>query len=225
MNIYIDNILGIINSFYGGWMNIFKVILFFFCFFLSLPLHATRNYTVYSMTDLELSQLPPFCQVWGKKDFVATDMWVDKLHIPNIHHLCKGLRHVNRVVTHLGGIHKLRDNIHYGIGEFSYVLSRSTDYNKPLMPFIYVQRAKLHMSSVDLDPKSDIDMHISAAIKDYKEAIKLNPRFERAYVGLIEIYARKKDKDKMIKVLKKGLQYIPKSKLLLKKQKKFDIRM
>jgi len=204
-------------------MNIFRVIYFFVIFFISVPVLATRNYTVYPMTDLELSQLPPFCQVWGKRDFVATDMWVDKLHIPNIHHLCKGLNHANRVMSHSVSGQVYIDNINHGIGEFSYVLKHSTDYNKPLMPFILVRRAKLYISRVNLGRKGEVNKSRDAAINDYKEAIKLNPKFERAYIDLIEVYARMKDRVNMRTQLKQGLKNIPESKILLKKQKKYNI--
>ena len=205
-------------------MNKYKVICFFIVLFISSPSYATGNYTVYKMSDLELSQLPPFCQVWGRRDFVATDMWVKKLHIPSIHHLCKGLKHSNKVVTYLlGPIFKLKDNIKYGIQEYTYVLDRTTDYHKPLMPFIYVQRARLYISRVDLVPDANIYEDMTLAIDDYKAAIKINPKFVRAYVDLIEVYARLKDRAGMITILKIGLENIPESKTLLKKKKKYNI--
>lgn len=187
-------------------MKKIKLVLFSLLF-LSSTLQA-GNYTIYPMSDLDVSMLPVFCQVWHSGDGVATDAWVKKLQIPNIHHLCKGLNHVNHAtITSSNRYHHAKS----GLGEFTYIINHGIGQKHfPLKPFIFVNMAKLH-SFLNENQK---------AIGRYKDAIAENPKFSRAYAGLIDLYIQLKDVDSAQQILNKGLSHTPNSKLLQKRKKK-----
>lgn len=173
---------------------------------LSFSLHAEK-YPIYPMSDLEVSLLPPFCQSWHKADEAATDAWVAKLDIPNIHHFCKGLWHVNHTTMSFDDKSK-RGDAKNGIKEFNYILIRHQHF--PLKPFLLVNMAKLYI----------ILSRYNEAISNYKAAIKENPKFSRAYADLIDLYIKLKDKGSARQILTAGLNHIPNSKLLLRRKKK-----
>jgi tetratricopeptide (TPR) repeat protein len=158
------------------------------------------------MSDLELSMLPPFCQVWGRHDEAGTDAWVAKLKITNIHHVCKGLNHVNHAVISADNEKKL-GNAQAGIGEFTYVIEHKNNESFPLKAFVLINRAKLYAVQGDNDK----------AIGDFKAALKENPKYDKVYYELSEFYKNNKEYDLARSVIKEGLNFVPNSKLLNKK--------
>ncbi|CCE24393.1 tetratricopeptide repeat protein [Methylotuvimicrobium alcaliphilum] len=179
------------------------------------PIAYATKYTIYKMNELEISRLPPFCQVWARGDTEQTDQWVAKLKISNIHHLCKGLNHVNHanLRSYNNKDNTLGYHIKSGIGEFSYVLAHAKGQPFPLRSFVYLNRAKLHEISGD----------IIKSIEDYSFSIKSNPKYVKAYVGLIDLYIKIGDKEQAAITLKKGLHNAPKSNILLKKKKMLNM--
>lgn len=176
---------------------------------LSLSVEAEGKYTIYEMSDLDLTMLPPFCTPWARGKEAQTDAWVKKLQIPNIHHFCKGLNHVNHAVIST----KKEDsyfNSKAGVSEFTYILEHAKGKGFPLKAFLLENRAKL------FDMLDDKDK----AISDYMQSISVNPKYTKSYVGLIDLYTRHGNKEKAIFYVNEGLKYAPESKLLLKTKKK-----
>lgn len=175
---------------------------------LSLSVFAESKYTVYEMTDLELTMLPPFCTPWARRNEAQTDLWVKKLQIPNIHHLCKGLNHVNHAI-----ITNYKPDLDFqsktGIGEFSYIIEYAAHHgsaNFPLKAFILENRAKLFMMSGEKEK----------AIADYKQSISINPKYTKSFASLVDLYIKIGDKGNATFFLNEGLKYNPQSKSLLK---------
>jgi len=185
-----------------------NLILFLSFLLFSFSLHA-GNYTIYKMTDLDVSMLPPFCQVWHKGDTAATDAWVEKLQINNIHHVCKGLNHVNWATISLNA-QVIHYNVKSGIDEFKYVVDGSKGKSFPLKAFLLVNMAKLYA----------ISSKFEEAVSVYKAALEENPQFARAYADLFDLYLKLKDQESAKQILTEGLTHIPNSKLLLKRKKK-----
>lgn len=174
----------------------------------SFTLYA-GEYTVYPMSDLQVGMLPLFCQVWHSGDGAATDVWVEKLKMPNIHHFCKGLNHVNMATISVG-----KSTIIFeattGVKEFEGILNHSSARGYfPLRPFIFLNMAKLYSLKNDKNK----------AVASYKAAIKENPQYTQAYVELIDLFIKYKDKESAREVLEQGLINNPNSKLLLKRKK------
>lgn len=189
-------------------MSLTKIMLFVVSTACGFPVFADYKYTVYPMSDLELSMLPPFCQVWGKKDEAGTDAWVAKLKIPNIHHLCKGLNHVNYTVFETKP-EKIRFNAWEGIGEFTYVLDfedKQGHRSYPLKAYILTNRAKLYGTYGENEK----------ALNDFTAALKENPKYDKIYYELSEFYIKNNKKDKAKEVIEDGLRHIPESKVLNK---------
>lgn len=170
-----------------------------------VPVYAVSKYTIYPMTDLELSMLPPFCVVWGKGDEAATDRWVKKIKVSNIHHLCKGLNHLNHTIIDFNP-DVVAFNAKQGVTELDYVLAHNDEKAFPLKAYVLVSRARLN----DALGKQD------EATSDFINAIKENPKYENAYYWLAETYLRHNEKYKAIEVINQGLDYIPGAKLLKK---------
>jgi tetratricopeptide (TPR) repeat protein len=188
-------------------MKILFVLIFF-----SLPSVADK-YTVYKMGELDMAMLPPFCVDWALGNERKTDMWVKRLRIPNIHHFCKGIKHVNRAIITLDKSERIF-NSKSGIGEFNYVLKHEDGKSFPLKPFLLVNRAKLYIYTNDF----------KKAILDYRSAIEENPKFSRAYADLIDLYLKIGRKNEAKSVLGEGLKHIPNSTLLARRKKTLRVK-
>lgn len=189
-------------------MNCIKLFILVITGIWSTPVLSEFKHTVYPMTDLELSLLPPFCQVWGKKDESGTDAWVAKLKITNIHHLCKGLNHLNHAVMELKQ-NKVQFDAEVGAGELSYVLDYEDNHGHksyPLKAYILMNRAKLYGLSGEKEK----------ALADFTAALKANPKYDKVYYELSEFYIKNNKKDKAKEAIEDGLRNIPESKLLSK---------
>jgi|GEM_PF-1064697 tetratricopeptide (TPR) repeat protein len=174
------------------------------------------KYTIYPMTDLELTMLPPYCTPWQKGDEAATDAWVKKLSIPNIHHLCKGLNHLNHAIIITDKTQR-EYQLNPAIAEFSYIIDHATVkglLHFPMKGFVLFNRGKARELLGDK----------TTAISDYQLSIKENPKFTRSYAALFDIYLSNGKKDNAFKLLEKGLKHSPNSKLLLKKKKQLNVK-
>lgn len=186
-------------------MSFIKYFVFSIVIMWVFPVSSAGKYTVYPMSELELSMLPPFCQVWGKNDEAGTDAWVAKLKIPNIHHLCKGLNHVNQTVIN-SNHDKRQHHAKAGIGEFTYVIEHKNNNSFPLKAYVLTNRAKLY----------GVLGENQKAIEDFNAALNENPKFDKVYFELAEFYKKNNKVDQARRIILDGLERIPDSKLLNK---------
>ena len=67
-------------------------------------------------------------------------------------------------------------------------------------PEIYIARGDAHARS------GETAVHMSAAQADYEKAISLDDSFAEEYLGLADIYIRRKDYDKAMEILSEGME-------------------
>lgn len=191
------------------YMGVIKINSFILFMLISFSCYSDYKYTVYPMSELELTMLPPFCQVWAKYDEKGTDAWIAKLKIPNIHHICKGLNHVNHTVIEQNQ-ESVFHNAKTGASEFTYVLNYETQHGDhsdfPLKAFVLTNRAKMYV----------ITREYEKANADFTAALKVNPKYDKIYYEMANYYLKINDKDKAKEIIKEGLRNIPDSKLLNK---------
>lgn len=77
-------------------------------------------------TDLEIAQLPPYCQARVRVDRAQMKLWADRLgreHTLHLHHFCNGLIYYHRA-THSFDEKERRQYLNRTVGAMSYVLKR-----------------------------------------------------------------------------------------------------
>lgn len=89
----------------------------------------------------------------------------------------------------------------------TYILNHAQNPDFALIPFLRSERGVL-LKDIGKYPE---------AIADFEFAIKKNPRFIPAYIGLVDTYKKIKQYDNAKQVLERALHQNPKNKSLLKK--------
>ena len=157
-----------------------------------------------ALSKAELASLPPYCN----PKYRETARWT---HGKALHHYCSGLNFLNKYYT---APNERKRKIYYkkALGEINYHLKGDTRTLKdnPLVGDMYSNRAKLY--AIGNRPRD--------ALKDWYKAIAVNPRLRRAYLGLARYLEKQGLKDEALKVISKGLRYLPKSKSLQKQYRK-----
>ena len=153
-------------------------------------------------TEAELARLPPFCAVrFGRQgpDFqsqLGRQNWI------HIHHYCHGLKFVMRAQNYPK---ERRAYLNQARGEYEYVLHR-VEPTFWLRPQMNVEMARIYLQ---LKERSLAQSRLS-------DAIRLNPRFEPAYVLLLGILAEDGARSAALDVATQGLRHLPASEPLKK---------
>lgn len=176
------------------------------------------------LSEREIGALPKFCQVhrwiWGGEpvppmlgrtveqreaqfeQMKKTLGWDGYMHT---HHYCWGLGKLNRYYQHaLDGDRKAY--LEQAVNDASYTLTNAPK-SYVLYPEILTFRAKV-FGMLD---------KLGNAVNDLQMAIKLNPKYERAYVILAEIYHKNGQSDVAKTIIQQGLKMVPNSKILVKR--------
>ena len=164
--------------------------LLFTCVYVPLAF-AAGPYGDYTESDLRL--LPPFCKIWVEHGRKRSIERVKKYGYRNIQHLCPGLNALNHALKQT---EKKKRTFPLGVAadELTYVLTHSGNF--PLRPVVLRKRGKVY----------EMQGEINMAITDYKEAIKLRPKYTSVYADLIDIYLKIGNKKEAANILKKGLK-------------------
>lgn len=119
----------------------------------------------------------------------------------SIHHYCFAMNFMNRYYKTSGS--DRRTWLKFALDDFSYMLDHHPQ-GYPLAPEIYAKRGSaLRLMGRD-----------SEAAHDYYKALELNPRLRSAYLGLADYFADKNQGAESLKIVTKGLNYLPGDKAL-----------
>jgi tetratricopeptide (TPR) repeat protein len=158
-------------------------------------------------TEGETLRLPPYCQAKfrgpASPDYARWSQSIPEFG--SVHHLCLGLNFFNRAQTSRTPRDR-NTNLKYATDEFGYMIT----HQRP--GFVLIADAYLHRGIAYALMKRDIE-----AANDLHQAVALNPRLERAYWTLADLYADRKQRDEALKVASEGLRYIPASEGLQKR--------
>lgn len=156
----------------------------------------------YSPSDAEVAQLPNFCAVKFKRPGPNFESQFGRNNWVHMHHYCHGLKFVNRARNYPK---ERREYLAQAKGEYHYVF-RTTEPTFWFRPQMYVELARIHLQ---LRERPD-------AQKWLGEAIKLNPRYEPAYAGLIALLREDGAADTALELATQGVRYLPASEVLKK---------
>ncbi len=168
-------------------------------FVLSCPLAAAAMLP-HAPSDAEVAALPRFCAIKFKRPGPDSESQFGRANWTHMHHYCHGLKFVNRARNYP------KDRGYYldrAKGEYRYVF-RATQPDFWFRPQMYMEMARIHLQ---LDEKLD-------AQKLLYEAIRLNPRYEPAYLVLVELLRQGGVKDAALTVSTQGVRYLPESRAL-----------
>lgn len=180
------------------------------------PIHAAIP------TEQEIRRLPLACKFQsntshGQPTFGRTSEQMNQDHnkwlkmlgpgFNHYHHFCWGQTTVNRYYSSFGTPPTERNSLlKYAIEDYNYSIERSPpDFS--LLPEILVARAKAYV----------LLKETVKAIPDLQRAIKLNPKYEKAYADLAEIYAKDGQPEIAKKIIQTGLQLSPNSPILTRR--------
>jgi tetratricopeptide (TPR) repeat protein len=158
-------------------------------------------------TDEELNSLPPYCRVKLRSDPKGAEFKsMEAIYGPDwghTHHLCAGLNDLNRYYQARTPQDR-RFNLNNAYGNLSYMVNHAAA-SFILMPEVYINRGQT-LALMNRDGE---------AIADLERATELNPKADRAYMLLADLWAKLKQHDKALAVVTEGLRQIPKSKALM----------
>ncbi|MFZ1546975.1 MAG: tetratricopeptide repeat protein [Candidatus Nitrotoga sp.] len=161
----------------------------------------------YKASEAELSILPTFCQVklgysrnstQANAKLYSEKIGPDWLHI---HHYCFGLNFVNRYKRSFANKIDQRFYFSSAMKEFEYIFSHvaPTFWMRPEM---HVQKGKF----LAVAKRND------EAVREFEQALQINPSYVEAYVALSYFYNNTGQKSKSIMALEQALQLAPNSK-------------
>lgn len=168
---------------------------------LSPPLFAFAALP-YAPSDAEVAQLPNFCAIKFKRPGPNFESHFGRKNWVHMHHYCHGLKFVNRARNHPKD---RREYLGRAKGEYAYVF-RTTEPDFWFRPQMYVEVARIHLQ---LGERTD-------AQKRLMEAIRLNPRYEPAYVALIALQKEDGAHGATLELATQGVRYLPTSEALKK---------
>jgi tetratricopeptide (TPR) repeat protein len=194
--------------------------------FLILGIYASQadSYETAKLSEREIGALPAFCQVhvwiWGGEPVPPMlgrtaqqtshefEQWKQRLGWEagyiHTHHYCFGLGSLNRYYRHLRDEDKI-EYLNHAVADVTYTITKSPQ-NYILQPEMLCFRAKILMM---------LNKH-TEAVNDLKQAIKLKPSYEKAYILLADIYRKYGQADTSKMILQHGLEQVPNSKALKK---------
>lgn len=177
-----------------------QVAFFLAASFTGLAAHAQSNY---APSDAELASLPPICTIKLRssplKESYAKQYGSNWQHM---HHYCFGVNFANRARFSRDETTR-NDNFKESIANYYYMIDH-TEKSFWMRPQIHVEMGRVYLR---------MNKRIEAA-KDFAAAITANPRYEPAYVPLIETYRALGSSSAALEVATAGLRYFPDSKAL-----------
>lgn len=156
----------------------------------------------YAPSDAEVAQLPNFCAVKFKRPGPNFESQFGRKNWIHMHHYCHGLKFVNRAKNYPK---ESRDYLARAKGEYQYVF-RTTEPTFWFRPQMYVEVARIHLQ---LRERPEAQKWLS-------EAIKLNPRYEPAYISLINLLREDGAQGTALELATQGVRYLPASEALKK---------
>ena len=156
-------------------------------------------------TDADFALLPPYCKArYGKTNKADVANWKRKMGRgwTDIHHYCSGLDSANKATRTLDKEKRI-DLLNKALHGFSYMQER-TGSKFILQPEISTQKGRVYLR-LNQD---------GAALQEFYNAIKLNPKYTPAYSALSDYYRDNNDPEEARKILEQGLRHKPKSKAL-----------
>ncbi len=175
-------------------------------FFLSLAVTtATADVSVLpeAVSDAEMARLPDFCAArmktpWGSPESRA---WAARIgeNFVDFFHYCAGVNFVNRYWA----ASNPRQRSHYlqrADANFSYVV-KALKPDFTMGAELFTNRGEVYKL---MGRRAD-------AIKDFRQATKMNPAFVRAYLQLADVLAENKDRTHALEAVSEGLRHVPKS--------------
>lgn len=124
------------------------------------------------------------------------------------HHYCNGLNMVRRADKAFGKPDDKHGYINQAIGEYTYVITHAPE-TYALIPEIFLQRGRAYLRLKDS----------GKAILDFQKAIKLKPSYAAPYSALIDLYIEQGRIKEAKETLAEGLEIMPDSKSLIRRQK------
>lgn len=157
-------------------------------------------------SDTELAMLPPFCPAKLKRAGDPQDpAWVSRFGAANwlhLHHYCFAVNFVNRARrARDAGDRKFK--LQSAEGEYMYVVTHS-EPGFWMRPQIYVELGKVHLES----------KNAGAAARWFSDAINFNPRYEAAYLAMIELQRQGGERKAALETASAGLGHLPASQRL-----------
>ena len=162
-------------------------------FFLTITISThTQFLNASPKTDADFALLPPYCKVrFGDHSSADYKNWQRKFGRgwTDMHHYCEGLDYLNKANMSFdeGNRAKL---LNIAVKQFSYVQER-TGSKFILQPEITTQKGRAYL-------KLGQD---GAALQEFYNAIKLNPKYTPAYSALSDYYRDKNDPEEARKIL------------------------
>jgi tetratricopeptide (TPR) repeat protein len=175
-----------------------------FCF-------ITSAYAVKMRDRIIKYNLPEFCiytQGWEDTDLNKYKKALKKYGFgwSHMHHYCVGLIDIQRAFSISGNIKKRNFELKQAISQFQYVL-KNTGITFSLRPMVLTKQAYVFF----------LLNKLNEAFKNYQIAARLKRNYVPAYIGMADCYLKLGDKNGAVNILKIGLKYTPKSKILRKK--------
>lgn len=178
------------------------------------------------LTQQQVLALPPYCQA---QKYIAEDMngkppqqiyndhqrWEKALGhtFEHFHHYCLALSFINQYYSDTHSTARGRQGYLEGaLGNTDYVI-KLAPANFVMLPELLTTRGKIYHL---------MGRH-GEAMADLQKAIRLNPKFERAYLSAVDIYLKLGQQESAKSTLNIGLKYAPNSKPLLKRAKELGI--
>lgn len=155
-------------------------------------------------SEAELAALPAFCaeRLKGVGHGGAFQAQLGRANWIHIHHYCHAVKLVNRARQYP------RDRSKYlqmSLGEYAYVF-KNTRPDFWMRPQMYVELSRVHVQLGD----------VPQALKWLGDAIAFNPRYEAAYVALIDLQRANGAASSALEVATQGLRHLPESSRLQK---------
>jgi tetratricopeptide (TPR) repeat protein len=157
-------------------------------------------------TDADFALLPPYCKArYGKTNSADAENWkrrIGRLGWVHIHHYCSALDHRNKANMASDEETRIKE-LRGAIGGFTY-MQENAPRDFILQPEISTQKGRVYLR-LNQD---------GAALKEFYDAIKLNPKYVPAYSELGDYYIDHNEPEEAKKILGIGLKQNPNSKSL-----------
>lgn len=155
----------------------------------------------FAPTPAEIERLPPVC----KRILTGTITRQEAAPYPNFHHYCYGLNFINRAERPGQTTDGRRFNLTSALGEIGYTAGKAPQGHWSL-PQLHTDMGRVYMKLKDT----------AKAAEAYSKALGFNPRYEPAYVGLIQVYRSMGSQGSVLDLATTGLRHLPDSSRLKK---------
>lgn len=150
----------------------------------------------FAPTPAEIERLPSVC----KGILTGTITRQAAAPYPNFHHYCYGLNFINRADRPGQTADGRRFNLTSALGEIGYTAGKAPQGHWSL-PQLHSDMGRVYMKLKDT----------AKAAEAYSKALGFNPRYEPAYLGLIQVYRSMGSQDAVLDLATTGLRHLPDS--------------